>query len=652
MLFTRNQQCQLLIGVAIVVAVSGCSTTDYVKRRSEPFSPLNATLNLLSYRGPKPTARTESLLRSYGIEDYDIDDLGSTLDQLQQEIAKEPTLDNTYAFAELAYIHGKTLEPADQSEALDYYRAAVAHAYLYLFDERFDARRNAYDPNFRGACELYNGALEASLRIAQREGTLRPGQSRSVEVAGRRMDVTVVNRGTWHDDDFARLEFVSDYDVEGLANRHRTYGLGVPLIGVRKSHKGEAAIEQFYPPALSFAVTAFLRVAQNPYLPADQQHRGAMNCVLELYDPLTANQVAVGKRMAPLETDLSTPLAYFLDDSSFKESQYVATLGLLNPNITASSKGLYMLEPYDPQKIPVLMVHGLWSSPLTWIDMFNDLRAHPEIRETYQFWFYLYPTGQPFWISAVQLRQDLEETRRVLDPDGNSPTMHQLVMVGHSMGGLVSRLQTLESGDDFWHILSDRPFTELQADEETRQRVARAVFFQPNPAIRRVVTLGTPHRGSDFANKTTRWLSRKLITLPFAVSQIGGDLVRENPDFFRNTDLLTSTTSIDSLAPESPILPVMEKARRAPWVTYHNVIGIVSGDGLAGRFAGGGDGVVSYESARVGDAVSEITVPSDHVSIHKHPIAIREVRRILLEHHRQYLAERMSRHTTPATYVR
>ena len=123
-----------------------------------------------------------------------------------------------------------------------------------------------------------------------------------------------------------------------------------------------------------------------------------------------------------------------------------------------------MVEPFDPNRIPVVMVHGLWSSPTTWMEMFNDLRAFPEIRSRYQFWFFLYPTGQPFWTSAAQLRDTLAEVRQTLDPQLQNPNLDQMVLVGHSMGGLVSQLQTLESGDDFWRIVSDKPFEELQAD--------------------------------------------------------------------------------------------------------------------------------------------------------------------------------------------
>ena len=181
----------------------------------------------------------------------------------------------------------------------------------------------------------------------------------------------------------------------------------MPLIAVRANHKEESPAERYYPPGLCFPVTAFLRVEeQTPRAGRADVYR----CTLELYDPLFSSDIAVCNRLVPLETDLTIPLAYFLDNPAFKEKD-LATIGLLNPNKAQGIKGLYMVEPYDPNRIPVVMVHGLWSSPTTWMEMFNDLRAFPEIRNRFQFWFFLYPTGQPFWVSAAQLRDTLAEVR-------------------------------------------------------------------------------------------------------------------------------------------------------------------------------------------------------------------------------------------------
>ena len=185
-----------------------------------------------------------------------------------------------------------------------------------------------------------------------------------------------------------------------------------------------------------------------------------------------------------------------------------------------------MLEPFDPSRVPVIMVHGLWSSPLTWMPMFNDLRSFESLRENYQFWFYQYPTGQPFWLSATQFREDLNRLRNELDPDRRYGKLNQTVLVGHSMGGLVSRMQTIESKNDFWSILSSEPFEKVKGDPATLINLRQAAFFNSNPDIRRVVTIGTPHRGSDYANDTTRWLGRKFIKLPSMMVSMSQQLVK------------------------------------------------------------------------------------------------------------------------------
>jgi pimeloyl-ACP methyl ester carboxylesterase len=425
------------------------------------------------------------------------------------------------------------------------------------------------------------------------------------------------------------LEFVSDYQLEaGLTNQYHTYGLGVPLIAVRAQHKEESPAERYYPPGLCFPVTAFLRVETQT---REQATAEVYRCTLELYDPLFSSDIAVCNRLVPLETDLTTPLAYFLENPAFKEKD-LATVGLLNPNKAQGIKGLYMVEPFDPNRIPVVMVHGLWSSPTTWMEMFNDLRAFAEVRSRFQFWFFLYPTGQPFWTSAAQLRDTLAEVRATLDPQVLNPNLDQLVLVGHSMGGLVSILQTLESGDDFWRLLSERPLEDLRATPEEKARIAKSFYFHPNPSVKRVVTIGTPHHGSTFANEATRELSRRLIKLPEMMLELGTKLALTNPGFFHNKDLLTTTTSVDSLAPDCPIFPVMLRAPHASWVQFHNIVGVVPRRTFLGRVSDEGDGVVSFKSAHLDNAASEIVVQADHLEVHRHPLAILEVRRILLEH--------------------
>jgi hypothetical protein len=609
---------------------SGCAATRYVEVRTVPRSPLVDRLKLTSYQGPQPTERTLQILRQYDLtRDLNKTDPRIVVNKLQAVADRAPSAEKIYSLAELNYLGAKKIEVRDQGMALDLYGAAVANAYVYLFDERFARNRNTYDPEFRGACDVYNGALESALRIVRGRGGLLPGHTHKIESESQQWNVTVViHGGRWLPDDFDRFEFVSDYEISGLANQFHNYGLGVPLIAIRKNHLPERPDAQFFPPELSFPVSALLRVLPDGDKPADggkAQH----HCVLELYDPLVSSEIVLGGRRVPLETDLSTPLAYLLNDPRLESA---ATNGLLHPDESQKTRGLYMLEPYDAGKIPVLMVHGLWSSPLTWMEMFNDLRSNPEIRKNFQFWFYEYPSGEPFWVSAAQLRSDLTKVREVLDPRHIDPALDQMVLVGHSMGGLLAKLQTVDSGDAFWRTVSDYPLADLKVPDADRQQLAQEFYFHPNPSIRRVITIATPHHGSKFANSTAQWLAARLISMPDQIVRGRQDLYRQNPGKLRDPSPVEVTTSIQSLAPDDPIFSVMLAAPRPPWVKFHNIWGEVPDQGIVGKLASGSDGVVSVESARVAEAESELKVDADHLTVHRHPLSVLEVQRILLLH--------------------
>jgi len=618
------------------IALAGCSTSRYLTMRDVRENPLAASLQLLSQEGPKISVRTRRTLRRFDLEDDYQKDPSQCFALIRQRVDERPESDLIYALSELSYVEGKKAERLGRlSEALNHYGVSLTNSYDYLFNEDLRAARNVYDPQFRAVCDLYNESLEDTLRILCADSELESGQTYTIETLGHKFVLRTEMRGNWRPDEFDHYEFVSDYAIETLRNRHTTYGLGVPLIAVRKDAKDEDEQEQYYAEGLSYSVTALMRCVDNP---EGESSKDTTTCVLEFFDPLTANQILLSNDWVPLETDLSTPLAFFLDSPEF-QNRNQATEGLLNPAYSQSNRGLYMLEPYDPKRIPVLMVHGLWSSPVTWMDMFNDLRSFPEIRERYQFWFYLYPSGQPFWISATQLRSDLAAMRDSFDPSRRDAALDQMVLVGHSMGGLVSRLQTIDSRDDFWKIVSDVPVSSVEdalskvdGPEDAKEKLASTLFFQPNQSIKRVITIGTPHRGSEFANDYTRWLARKFIRLPKMLTNFGDRLAMENPKLFRNTELLTVANSIDSLAPESPIFPVMIRAQRDPDVKYHNVIGVLNNASFISGRNHRGDGIVEYDSATMADVESELVVDASHTDVHMIGKTIFEVRRILLEH--------------------
>ncbi len=631
--------------LGIFLLACGCAS-NAISLRPVPKSPLVEQFNLTSYGGPKLSERTAQLLRICNLSEELDSDFRPVLKKLQAIRDREPSADIVYAMSELAYIGGKKAEKHDQRVALDLYGASVLHAYDYLFDAKLAATRNPYDPNYRGACDLYNGALESALRIVCKKKELIPDTTKTISTASGEWDITCQLRcNSWKPQDLDRFEFVSDYEVKGLKNLYQMHGLGVPLIAVRRDNPkaDDSPARKYYPASLSFPVTAFIRPLSK-IDPATGQAVVQNQCVLELYDPLSDSETIVAGQRVPLECDLTTPLAYFLSKSGMSSA---ATIALLRPNdlvkpevLTTlrpggkgSAMGLYMVQPYEQGKIPVLMVHGLWSTPMTWLEMFNDLRSQPAIRQRYQFWFYMYSTAEPFWISAARLRKDLTDLRETLDPQHEEPALDQMVLIGHSMGGLVSRMQTIQSGDEYWNLVSKEPLAQIKTDPETREKLQAVFYFQPNPSIRQVVTIGTPHHGSRFSNQTTQWLLGKLIDLPKTLVHGQQQLYRENQGVFPSRSLLRVDTSIDSLAPNEPVFPVMQASRRAPWVRYHNIVGVMPKEWWTSALVSEeGDGVVSRESAHVDDAVSEISVPANHTTVHAHPAAVLEVRRVLLEH--------------------
>lgn len=648
---------------ALCLLSAGCASQPMVRLRPQPYGPPASRLSLLERGIPQFSPRTQQLLERYDLTTRAARDPYGLVESLAQVHDGSPGRETAFALAEVSYLAAGKYASADPDAAMQLCFYCCAQAYSYLFDEDRDAVVSSYDPQFRSACDLYNAALEKGLRIARRQGRLRPGRGFTFTIAGRRWDISIEPNGSdWAAEDFDSFEFVSDFELTGLSSQYRTYGLGVPLIAVRKAGVAPPEIERYYAPGLSFPITAFLRIEpeapccgavsrpghaddrRSPIEPrrpplatvwanreTSPQREGtnpqqrSKTLRVELYDPLETTTVSVAGRPVPLESDISTPLAYFLDRPAFR---YLDTFGLLRPDMAERITGLYMIRPYEPGKIPVVMVHGLWSSPVTWIEAVNELWSVPEIRANYQFWFYLYPTGQSLSQAAARLREDLDRVDEVFLPRDGGPALRSKVLVGHSMGGLMARLMTLEGGGRFWNSVSERPLHEVDAPAETKAELRQVFFFDPNRTVRRVVTIAAPFRGSDYSNSFTRWLGRKLIALPLRTVEATRHLLARNPGTFRALGVLEGKTSVDALAPDSPFLQAMRTAPVPPRVKYHNIVGVTK----EGPLEENGDGIVPYLSAHLDDVESEIVVPAFHSSIQRQPETVREIRRILLEH--------------------
>jgi pimeloyl-ACP methyl ester carboxylesterase len=581
----------------------------------------------------------------------------TAIEALHADVLHDPQPELVFALAEMNYVRGRKTEKHDGRRATAYYYLCAGYAYHYLFDEparpaadvptslktsgqtlpppcHAVPRSSIFDPRFRLACELYNAGLAKLIAAAQRVGALDPRQELDMPTPdGNGFTLSVQHQGfTWKPEEFGKLLVCSDFSVVGLANQHRTYGLGVPLIATRAPGPDkEDAARPFYPHEASFAATAFFRFE------GSLADLGTQRCGrLELYNPLTIQVVKAAGQAVPLETDLTTPLAYFLDRS--KLSDFTDYVGFFRGDRILAHTGIRMLAPYQPHKIPIVLVHGLLSSPLTWAPVINDLQADPILRERYQFWYYYYPTGAPYLSTAAELRRELEQLRNEVDPNRKDPALDNMVFVGHSMGGLISNLMTIDSDDDFWKIASkDEPFDQVKLPPSARAELEQTFFFQRQACVKRVVFIATPHRGSKLSPSPLGRLATSLVQMPRELTTVHADLVKDNPTLAKSLRDRALPTSVDLLDPRSPALRLMAHRQRPDNVHYHTICGVISTTSTnIERWLGG---VVPLESAHIDNADSELKVRADHFHVHHHPLAIQEVRRILMEHYQEYVRQ-------------
>jgi pimeloyl-ACP methyl ester carboxylesterase len=290
--------------------------------------------------------------------------------------------------------------------------------------------------------------------------------------------------------------------------------------------------------------------------------------------------------------------------------------------------GLSLRRHFERGKIPVVFVHGLWSNPLSWSHMIERLEADSTLRARYQFWTFGYSTGNPIPYSAQLLRRDLDEARTKFDPDRSDRAFDRMVMVGHSMGGLLTKMMVQESGTRLWHVVSDRPVEQLAGDHADRALLRRVLIYRPRPELRRVVFINTPHRGSRLDQSALGNLGSRLVRLPDPLRASHNRLIAANaPDFFTPYFRKGLPTSVHELEWQSPFLLGIDSIPLVPSIEAHSIIS----DRRNPPKIGGSDGLVEYESAHLEGTASELLVSSGHLC-QDNPAVIREIERILAEH--------------------
>jgi pimeloyl-ACP methyl ester carboxylesterase len=503
--------------------------------------------------------------------------------------------------AEQQIAAGEQLRASHPEQAVGCYLASVESTTSEL-------RKN---PRDRIALRDYNFAL-SRVFSATRDAHLDPWTRPLHIPASNGGEYWLTNRAIanrlWRPQDYELIP-ADELDVRGkfVVPRVTREGAGAALIAVRNEQAPQIPL-RFAPQRVYTAVTAVARFT-------------GRKCEIEFIDPLATETVNISGRTLPSRADFTAPIALGL---SREHPEKIGFAAMLNPEKFAYTERLIQVQPYDPNKIPVVFVHGLQDTPVAWVPMVNALWADPVLRRNYQVSVFSYPSGYPIPYSALLLRRELDALDRTF------PHHRPIVLVGHSMGGIISRLMVTDSsGDKLWRYFFGKPPAQTKLSPDTKALLEEALIFKPRRDVTRLIFISTPHRGSVIAENPIGRIGSSLIRKSVQYMNAGREIlqasvVQEDPTVLKLNRL---PNSIDTLAPNDPFVKEMNTLPMAKRIPYHSIIG----DRGRGDTPNSSDGVVPYWSSHLDGAESEKIVPSDH-GANQNPQGIAEVIRILNEH--------------------
>jgi len=462
------------------------------------------------------------------------------------------------------------------------------------------------------AHQLYTHAVGQTTQLLVQSHRISPGQ-KTVQLGRRTLTFNTLSTDTVHPSYFDKISPLDTSSYGNIGSHHYTStGLGAAIIGHQSYTKARLKENNLLPSqGLSLPINAIIDYT-NPKQPR-----------LTLTNLLKTNTTTITGTSRPLSADYSATFAAMTAGRSTFLGLYLA----IRPDKEHDEYGLFAIGPYDPAKIPVIFIHGLVSQPSTWTTASNYLMGDPLIRDKYQFYYYFYPTSVSPVVSGSQLRQTLLDLQRKHHNKGPNQ-LNRTVLIGHSMGGLLSSIQSRKFDQNLWNsIFKGESSTTSEADLNKRFHV----LFQPPvlTSIERTIFISTPHLGSELANGWIGRIGTALITLPQNILSL---------QILNTTENLTElgrslfnqdgpASSITRLEPNNPALTLLKNQPFSSRIKYHSIIG----DRGRGNTPDSSDGVVPYWSSHLKGAASEKIVPSNHEA-HLTREAHEEMARILHLH--------------------
>ena len=609
--------------LALALVLAACSSSPVGVSRVDP--------NVVHERLTRSALSTKSLssasynvLLEANLDALYADDPEKALEQLHDlAVSGSGGPRQLFAAAEASFLH------AERTGKRPYFLAAALYAWAYLFPEDPSEAPSPFDPRFRLAANLYNRGLTSALEARE---------SRQVVLSGGTLDLPFgqlevafdQTQLTWQDRRMTACAPIAEFRVFGLQAHYREPGIGAPLAASLAGLSDEGRPGDLLRAELTLPVTALLRSPRSRTALAWPPFEST----LEVHVPDITEAVEIAGRRVPLETEPTAVLAFSLNDSPIWKQEYLRFLQAL-PFAHDELSELYATVPHRRGRIPVVFVHGTASSFGRWAEMFNRLAADARVRARYEFWFFSYDSGSPIIWSSMLLRESLARAVKLLDPQGTDPGLRRMVVIGHSQGGLLTKMTAIDSGTRFWDLAFKQPLESLDVSPETRDLLQRTIFVMPLPFVKRVVFLATPHHGSVLTvGGFAEWVADRLrgfMTMPIKLAGVMSDIATNRDALVLSSADATPrmATSLDQMNPRNNFLQTLAAIPLAPGVAANSIIAVKG----SGPVEEGGDGVVNYTGAHIDGVESELVVDSAH-SLQDRPETVEEVRRILLYHAR------------------
>ena len=589
-----------------------CGCGGSIGIRNSDFEEWNSVHNRVAIETKTLGGATRNFLNSHFLMDRFKMDPDAVIAETENRLRK--SLNRTHLEYLIDMCRTSAFACNDKALALKYHTSTCFFTYLYLFDKKITPEPSTFSPGYFLALCYYNEALTKIFKYLQ-ENNLEFKDSFSLPMAvGVYLTFTPpLLKLSLDPEDYKTFLPCSDYQTVNMQTYTHAFGIGIPLISICCKQLSQYTIKIM--PGQTFPATVFLRFTslENNFVHAN----------LEYYDTTNVENITVAKSTVPLQLDFSTPLAYMQENSNPIDGIFY----FLNPYEANKIEGLYCLTPFNQNKIPVVFVHGLLSNPNTWTQMTNTLMGNSTIRKNYQFWFFAYATGNPVIYSASLLREALVNVEKQISPEFRKDEFSKMIIVAHSMGGLLSKTLIQDSGRKLIDH-STNAATPVDLKELTPEQIEfleNILVFSHQAYVKRMVFLATPHRGSDLATwMIIRYFSNWVTVSDHLVEKVNTIMVKLK--MRKPEDVLYVKTGLDNLDPDSDILISINKLPFAK-VPYHSIIGNEDYQ----ECPGGSDGVVPYSSAHLNSSISELVVKSGH-SVQEDEAAIEEIKRILLLH--------------------